>query len=129
MIERYRVTILYTAPTAIRTFIKWGDQYVDRHDLSSLRLLGTVGEGINPGGLDVVPREDRRRALPDRRYLVADRDRRHHDEPAARRHGPEARQLHQALARHRSRSGRRGRQAGARRRRRLAGHQPSPGRG
>ena len=48
MIERYRVTILYTAPTAIRTFIKWGDQYVDRHDLSSLRLLGSVGEGINP---------------------------------------------------------------------------------
>ena len=48
MIERHRVTILYTAPTAIRTFIKWGDQYVDRHDLSSLRLLGSVGEGINP---------------------------------------------------------------------------------
>ncbi len=48
MIQRYRVTILYTAPTAIRTFIKWGDQYVDRHDLSSLRLLGSVGEGINP---------------------------------------------------------------------------------
>jgi acetyl-CoA synthetase len=48
MIERYRVTILYTAPTAIRTFIKWGDEHVDRHDLSSLRLLGSVGEGINP---------------------------------------------------------------------------------
>jgi acetyl-CoA synthetase len=48
MIERYKVTILYTAPTAIRTFIKWGDQWVDKHDLSSLRLLGTVGEGINP---------------------------------------------------------------------------------
>jgi acetyl-CoA synthetase len=48
MIERYRVTILYTAPTAIRTFIKWGDEFVDKHDLSSLRLLGSVGEGINP---------------------------------------------------------------------------------
>ncbi len=48
MIERYRVNILYTAPTAIRTFIKWGDQYVTKHDLSSLRLLGSVGEGINP---------------------------------------------------------------------------------
>ena len=48
MIQRYRVSILYTAPTAIRTFIKWGDEYVRRHDLSSLRLLGTVGEGINP---------------------------------------------------------------------------------
>jgi acetyl-CoA synthetase len=48
IIERQRVNILYTAPTAIRAFIKWGDQHVDKHDLSSLRLLGTVGEGINP---------------------------------------------------------------------------------
>ncbi|MGA8574473.1 MAG: acetate--CoA ligase [Candidatus Cybelea sp.] len=46
--ERYRVTILYTAPTAIRTFMKWGPEYPARHDLSSLRLLGTVGEPINP---------------------------------------------------------------------------------
>src|SRR6056297_829791 len=48
LIERYKVSILYTAPTAIRAFISWGDEHVDRHDLSSLRLLGTVGEGINP---------------------------------------------------------------------------------
>ncbi|MEO6655486.1 MAG: acetate--CoA ligase [Pyrinomonadaceae bacterium] len=48
MIERHRVTIFYTAPTAIRAFIKWGEQYPLRHDLSSLRLLGTVGEPINP---------------------------------------------------------------------------------
>jgi acetyl-CoA synthetase len=48
IIERYGVTILYTAPTAIRAFIKWGDEYVNRHDLSSLRLLGSVGEPINP---------------------------------------------------------------------------------
>lgn len=48
LIEKYRATILYTAPTAIRTFIKWGDHHVDQHDLSSLRLLGSVGEGINP---------------------------------------------------------------------------------
>ncbi|HVU88220.1 MAG TPA: acetate--CoA ligase [Pirellulales bacterium] len=48
IIERYRVSIFYTAPTAIRSFIKWGDRWVDHHDLSSLRLLGTVGEGINP---------------------------------------------------------------------------------
>lgn len=48
LIEKYRVTVLYTAPTAIRAFIKWGDEHVDKHDLSSLRLLGTVGEGINP---------------------------------------------------------------------------------
>ncbi len=48
IIEKYKVTIFYTAPTAIRAFIKWGDHWVDKHDLSSLRLLGTVGEGINP---------------------------------------------------------------------------------
>ncbi len=48
IVEKYRVSIFYTAPTAIRAFIKWGDAWVDKHDLSSLRLLGTVGEGINP---------------------------------------------------------------------------------
>ena len=48
IIERYGVTILYTAPTAIRAHMKWGPQYAERHDLSSLRLLGTVGEPINP---------------------------------------------------------------------------------
>ncbi|QDV68316.1 Acetyl-coenzyme A ligase [Rosistilla carotiformis] len=48
LIEKYKVTILYTAPTAIRAFIKWGDEHVEKHDLSSLRLLGSVGEGINP---------------------------------------------------------------------------------
>ncbi len=48
IIARYGVTILYTAPTAIRTYMKWGMEYPQRHDLSSLRLLGTVGEPINP---------------------------------------------------------------------------------
>ena len=48
IIEKYRATILYTAPTSIRTFMRWGDQYPKAHDLSSLRLLGTVGEPINP---------------------------------------------------------------------------------
>ena len=48
IIERHRATIFYTAPTAIRAFMKWGDSFVLRHDLSSLRLLGTVGEPINP---------------------------------------------------------------------------------
>ncbi len=48
LVEKHRINILYTAPTAIRTFIKWGDHWVAQHDLSSLRLLGTVGEGINP---------------------------------------------------------------------------------
>ncbi len=48
MIARHRVNIFYTAPTAIRSFIRWGNQWPAKHDLSSLRLLGTVGEPINP---------------------------------------------------------------------------------
>jgi acetyl-CoA synthetase len=48
IVERYAVTIMYTAPTAIRACIKWGPQYPGAHDLSSLRLLGSVGEPINP---------------------------------------------------------------------------------
>jgi acetyl-CoA synthetase len=48
IVQKYRVTLLYTAPTAIRTFMKWGEEIPARFDLSSLRLLGTVGEPINP---------------------------------------------------------------------------------
>jgi acetyl-CoA synthetase len=48
LVERYKVTLFYTAPTAIRACIKWGAEYPGKHDLSSLRLLGTVGEPINP---------------------------------------------------------------------------------
>src|SRR5437867_3910953 len=48
IIEKYRVNTFYTAPTAIRAFVKWGEQWPKKHDLSSLRLLGTVGEPINP---------------------------------------------------------------------------------
>jgi len=48
IIERHGVTIFYTAPTAVRTFVKWGEDWPKKHDMSSLRLLGTVGEPINP---------------------------------------------------------------------------------
>jgi acetyl-CoA synthetase len=48
IIQKYRINIFYTAPTAIRSFIRWGDDWPKKHDLSSLRLLGTVGEPINP---------------------------------------------------------------------------------
>ena len=48
IVERYQVTVLYTAPTTIRTFMKWGEDLLSGHDLSSLRLLGSVGEPINP---------------------------------------------------------------------------------
>jgi acetyl-CoA synthetase len=48
LVEKYKVTVLYTAPTTIRTFMKWGEELPAGHDLSSLRLLGSVGEPINP---------------------------------------------------------------------------------
>ena len=48
LVAKHKVTVFYTAPTAIRTFMKWGAQYPNRHDMSSLRLLGSVGEPINP---------------------------------------------------------------------------------
>lgn len=48
IVEKHKVNVMYTAPTAIRTFIKWGDEWPKKHDLTSLRLLGTVGEPINP---------------------------------------------------------------------------------
>jgi len=48
IVERHRINILYTAPTAIRAFVRWGEQWPRKHDLTSLRLLGTVGEPINP---------------------------------------------------------------------------------
>ena len=48
IVERHRVTVFYTAPTAIRAFVRWGEQWPRKHDLGSLRLLGTVGEPINP---------------------------------------------------------------------------------
>ena len=48
LVEKHQVNIFYTAPTAIRAFVRWGEQWPRRHDLSSLRLLGTVGEPINP---------------------------------------------------------------------------------
>jgi hypothetical protein len=88
IIERYKVSILYTAPTAIRAFMRWGTEHVEKHDLSSLRLLGSVGEPINPEAW-MVP--DRRRALPGGGHVVADRDRHDPDHAAPRHHRAEAR--------------------------------------
>ena len=85
IVEKYGVTKFYTAPTAIRTFMKWGAEEPAKHDLSSLQAARHGRRADQPRGLDVVPRAHRRRELPDRRHLVADRDRRHHDQPAARR--------------------------------------------
>ena len=89
IIERYGVTIFYTAPTAIRAFMRWGTDWPKKRDLSSLRLLGSVGEPINPEAWIWYHQLHRRRALPGRRHVVADRDRRDHDHAAARRdHAP-----------------------------------------
>src|SRR3712207_8956557 len=57
-------SILYTAPTAIRSFMRWGEQWPEKHDMSSLRLLGTVGEPINPRS------EEHTSELQSRQYLV-----------------------------------------------------------
>ena len=75
IIQKYGVTIFYTAPTAIRTFMKWGSDIPAKFDLSSMRVLGSVGRADQPGGVHLVPRDDRRRQDPGRRHLVADRDR------------------------------------------------------
>ena len=85
IIEEYRVNILYTAPTAIRAFIRWGDDWVRKHDLSSLRLLGTVGEPINPEAWMWYSQNHRRRTLSHRRYVVANRDRLDHDHSSSGR--------------------------------------------
>ena len=84
-VEEYGVTVLYTAPTAIRAFIRWGDEYPNRHDLSSLRLAWHGRRTDQSRGMDMVSHRDWRRALPDRRYLVADRNWSDHDYAAPRR--------------------------------------------
>ena len=74
IVERYGVTILYTAPTAIRAHMKWGPEHAAKHDLSSLRLLGSVGEPINPEAWMWYREHIGGDRCPDRRHVVADRD-------------------------------------------------------
>ena len=76
IIERYGVTIFYTAPTAIRVCMKWGVEYPNKHDLSTLRLLGSVGEPINPKAWLWYHAVVGAPAVSGGRHLVADRDRR-----------------------------------------------------
>ncbi len=119
IVEKYGVTIFYTAPTAIRACMKWGDDIPEGFDLSSLRILGSVGEPINPEAWvwyrHVIGNDTHTRGG----HLVADRDRRHHDQPAARRHRGQAGLRPGTAARHlghrRRRRGERGagRQAAA----------------
>ena len=99
IVEDHKVNILYTAPTAIRAFMKGGTEALEKHDLSSLRLLGTVGEPINPR-VGVVPRERRRRQVPHSGHLVADRDWWDHDLASPRYHPDQAGQCHLPVPRH-----------------------------
>ncbi len=86
IVEKYKVTILYCAPTAIRAHMKQGPQFAQSKDLSTLRLLGTVGEPINPEAWIWYHTAHRPGALPDHRYLVADRNWHDHDHSAAWTH-------------------------------------------
>ncbi len=117
VVEKYRATILYTAPTAIRAFMRWGTEFPRRHDLSSLRLLGTVGEPINPEawvwywtyiGGERCPIVDTWWQTETGSILIT---------PAARDHVPEARVGHVSVPRHPRRRLRRARALGAARRR------------
>ena len=91
IVEDYKVSILYCAPTAIRAFMKQGEEWPAKHDLSSLRLLGSVGEPINPEAWLWYHQEHRRRDVPHRRHVVADRDRHDPDHAAPRGHRPPSR--------------------------------------
>ena len=103
IVEKYGVTIFHTAPTAIRTFMRWGTDFPAKHNLKSLRLLGTVGEPINPGSLGVVSQIYRRRALSGDGHLVADRDRPSADHAFAGSYETQTRLGDHAVPRHRSR--------------------------
>ena len=121
VVERYGVTILYTAPTAIRSHMKWGPEHAAKHDLSKLRLLGLGRRADQPRGVGLVPRAHRRRALPDRRHVVADRDGDDHDHAPAGDHHHEAGLGEQAVPRRRRGDLQRGGRRGRSRRRRLPG--------
>ena len=90
VVDKHKVSIFYTAPTAIRALMREGEDYVRKTSRKSLRLLGTVGEPINPEAWLWYYDHVGERALPDRRYLVADRNRRHPDHPDPRRDAAEA---------------------------------------
>ena len=88
--DKHQVNIFYTAPTAIRALMQGGNDPVKKTSRKCLRLLGTVGEPINPEAWVWYYHVVGDGPLPDRRYLVADRDRRHPDHAAAGRHRTEA---------------------------------------
>ena len=109
MVDKHGINIFYTAPTAIRALMKAGDEWPAKYDLSSLRVLGTVGEPINPEAWMWYYKHIGREPLPHRRHLVADGDRRHADRQPARRHAHEAGLREPAALRHPAADPQRGR--------------------
>ena len=91
LIDKYGVNVFYTAPTAIRTFMRWGTEFPSKHSLASLRLLGTVGEPINPEAWIWYQEHIGKGSLPCGRYLVADRDLNDFEFAAAGHHCDETR--------------------------------------
>ena len=105
VVDKHKVNIFYTAPTAIRALMRDGEGPVQKTSRASLRLLGSVGEPINPEAWLWYYHIVGERPLPDRRYMVADRNRRHPDQPAAWRDRPEARFRDPAAARREAAAG------------------------
>ena len=101
IIAHYGVTILYTAPTAIRAFMKWGDEWPAKHDLSSLRLLGTVGEPINPEAWIWYHKHIGGGRCPIVDTWWQTETGMQHDHPSSRRHPAQARNRHAPIFRHR----------------------------
>ena len=129
VIDKHKVNTFYTAPTAIRALMQAGDGPVKKTSRKSLRLLGTVGEPINPEAWEWYYRVVGDEPLPDRRHLVADRDRRHSHHAAARRDPAQARLGDQAVLRRHAADRRRRGQGAARAPRPAISASPIPGRG
>ena len=89
--DKYKVNQFYTAPTAIRALMREGDELPQGARPVQPEAAGNGGRADQPRSLDVVSHQRRPREVPDRRHLVADRNRRHTDHPAARRHAHQAR--------------------------------------
>jgi acetyl-CoA synthetase len=113
IIDDHKVSIFYTAPTAIRAFIKWGDEWVHKHSLSVAAAAGNGRRADQSRGVDVVSPRDWQGALPDRGYVVADGDGHDHDLADPRRGRDQAGLGDAALLRHRARSGDQAGRAGA----------------
>ena len=123
IVDKHRINIFYTAPTAIRALMKEGEKWVDEPRPVQPQGPGQRGRAHQPRSLDVVPQERGPREASDRGHVVADRDRRHPDHAASRRHDHQARLGHPAVLRRGAPGRQGGRLPGRPQRRRLPLHQ------